>query len=126
MGESDFTKNCKRIVKGSIISLIITLILLFAFACVLTYTNLQENVIKPVIIIISVISILIGSSISTMKLSKNGLLNGGIIGFTYIMSIYILSSITGTGFSLNIGSIIMILITIASGMIGGIIGVNYR
>ena len=126
MCKSDFSKNLIRIIKGCAISLIITLILLFIFACILTYTNVQENVIKPVVIIISIISILIGSSISTMKLSKNGLLNGGIIGFIYIMSIYILSSITGSSFSLNIGSIIMIVTTIISGMIGGVIGVNYR
>lgn len=119
-----FSKNCIRIIKGSVISFIITLILLFIFACLLTYTNVQESIIQPVIIIVSAISVLIGSSISTLKIRKKGLLNGAFIGLFYIASIYILSSITGSGFSFSIASIIMVIASIAAGMLGGIIGVN--
>ena len=78
--KSELSQNLKRILKGSAISFIITIILLFLVAILLTYTNLQENIIKPIVIIISVISILIGSSISTLKIKKNGFINGGIIG----------------------------------------------
>ena len=91
---------------------------------VLTYTNIEESVIKPVIIIVTAISILIGSSLSTLKIKKNGLLNGAIVGFIYIFSLYIISSITGSGFNLNIISIIMLVASVVAGMVGGIIGVN--
>ena len=90
----------------------------------LTYTNIAESVIKPVIIIVTAISILIGSSLSTLKIKKNGLLNGAIVGFIYIFSLYIISSITGSGFNLNIISIIMLVASVVAGMVGGIIGVN--
>ena len=116
--KNEFSQNFIRILKGSIVSLIITLVLLFIFACVLTFTKVQETTIKPVVIIISSISILIGSSVSTLKIKKNGLINGGCTGFIYIISIYLLSSITGSGFSLNISSIIMILACIFGGMLG--------
>ena len=102
----------------------ITLLLLFIFAVLLTYTNIAESVIKPVIIIVTAISILIGSSLSTLKIKKNGLLNGAIVGFIYIFSLYIISSITGSGFNLNIISIIMLVASVVAGMVGGIIGVN--
>ena len=124
--KSEFSQNCIRIAKGSVTSLIITFILLFVFALLLTYTNIQENVITPVVIIISTISILIGSSISTLKIRKNGLLNGALIGIIYIVTIYILSSITGEGFDLNLSSTIMLIAGIAAGMLGGIIGVNLK
>ncbi len=124
--KSEFSQSCKRVLKGSIISLIINLIFLFIFALLLAYTNIQERIIAPVVIVISAISILIGSSISSLKIKKNGLLNGGIIGFFYIASIYLLSSLTGAGFSLNLNSIIMIISSIIAGMIGGIIGVNLK
>lgn len=52
------SSNAVKILKGIIISAIITLALLFIFALLLTYTNLGENTIGPVIIGITGISIL--------------------------------------------------------------------
>ncbi len=52
------TNNSVKILKGIIISCIITFLLLFIFALVLTYTNVGENTIKPVIIAITGVSIL--------------------------------------------------------------------
>lgn len=47
-----------KILKGLVISIIITFILLFIFALVLTYTNISENTIGPVVIAITGVSIL--------------------------------------------------------------------
>lgn len=118
--------NFFQIIKGSLISIIFTLILIFIFSIILTYTSISENVIPPVIIVISAISILIGSSISTIKIKKNGLVNGLFVGLIYMLLIYIVSSIINTGFSLNITSIIMIISGIIAGIIGGIVGVNIK
>ncbi len=124
--ESEFSKNMIRIVKGSITAIILTLILLLIFAILLTYTQIKENTINPVIIVITGISILVGSSVSTLKINKNGLINGFLVGLIYIIAIYLISSITGTGFRINLYSIIMMLVSIIMGMIGGIIGVNLK
>ena len=118
LDKSEVSKNLIRILKGSVASILLTIILLFIFSILLTYTSLQENIINPVLIIITAISILIGSSISTIKIKKNGLLNGGLVGFIYIFLIYIISSITISGFSLGIYSIVMVLVSIIAGMVG--------
>lgn len=119
-------KTIINILKGVGISLITTVILLIIFSILLTYTNIQENVIKPVIMIITSISILIGSSFENIKIKKNGLINGGIIGTIYIIIIYLISSILNWKFSLNLQSIIMIVTAIIFGILGGIIGVNRK
>ncbi len=124
--KSEFSKNVIRIIKGSITAIILTLILLLIFALLLTYTKLQENLINPVIIVISGVSILIGSSISTLKINKNGLLNGSLVGLIYIITIYLISSIILANFKINLYSTIMIFVSIIMGMIGGIIGVNLK
>ena len=126
LDNNELFKNTKRITKGSILSIILSAILLLIFAIILTYTDVQENTIKPVIIIITGISILIGSSISTITIKKNGILNGGLVGLIYVLTMFILSSITSRGLSFNIYSIILILTSIIMGIIGGIIGVNLR
>ena len=105
------------IIKGVIISFLFTLILLTIFAALLVYTNLQELTIKPVIITVTGISILIGSSFATKKLKKNGLINGAIIGGTYIFILYIISSVLNASFRINLASLVMI----AVGIFGGIV-----
>lgn len=119
-------KTLINIVKGVGISLIATVIMLIIFSIILTYTKIQESAINPVIMIITAISILIGSSLGNIKIKKNGLINGGLIGGIYIITIYLISSILNWRFSLNIQSIIMIITAIVFGILGGIIGVNRK
>lgn len=115
-----------NVLKGAGISLLMTVILLIIFSLLLTYTNIQENVINPVIIMITAVSILIGSSIGIGKMKRDGLINGAIVGVVYMIVIYLISSILNWEFKLNIQSIIMIGIGIAFGILGGIIGVNRK
>lgn len=107
-------------IKGTLIAFFITIITLTIFSILLVYTDLSEETIKPVIITVTGISILIGSSMGTKKLKKNGLMNGAIIGILYILIIYMISSILNSNFTINLMSLIMIGI----GLIGGIFGRN--
>lgn len=124
--EENSSKNIINIGKGVLISLLFTIIFLIIFSTLLTYTNISEKLITPVIIVITAISIFIGSTIGNLKMNKNGLINGGAIGGIYIISIYVISSIISQNFALNMQSLIMIIIGIICGMFGGIIGVNSR
>lgn len=126
MKTGTITNNIKNIFKGVGIALLTTIILLLIYSLVLTYTNVSENTITPVIIVITATCILLGSSIGNMKIRKNGLLNGGAIGGIYILILYLISSIWNWKFALNIQSLIMILAGIIFGVIGGIIGVNRK
>lgn len=114
-----------KILKGVGISFSFTLICLTIFSALLTYTNLSESLIQPVVIAVTGISILAGSFFATKKVGKNGIIKGIGVGIIYILLIYVISSIVNGGnFTLTIGSVIMILIGILCGAIGGIIGVN--
>ena len=112
------------ILRGILISFLFTVCMLTIFSALLVYTNLSEETIKPVIITITGISILIGSSLGTRKLHKNGLLSGGIIGASYILLLYFISSIISSNFGINWASIIMIIVGLIGGVFGGVIGVN--
>ena len=115
-----------RILKGSLFSIFVTLILLIVFAAILTYSNVNESVMPTVIIAVTALSILIGSQISTSKIKKNGIINGALVGGIYIICLYIISSIVTKNFSLNNYSIIMIVTSLLIGGLGGIIGVNRK
>lgn len=114
------------ILKGSLISIIATIVLLMVFAAVLTYSNINENSMPTVIIVVTALCILIGSQITTSKIKRNGIVNGALVGAIYILALYLISSIISKDFSLNIYSIIMMATSILIGGIGGIIGVNKK
>ena len=122
--ESELKKNSIRIIKGSIFAIITSTILLLIFAGLLCYTSLPESTMLPVILVVTGISILIGSMISTRSIRKNGILNGGMVGLIYIIILYLISSLFLAGFNITFNSFIMLIIGIITGMIGGIIGVN--
>lgn len=124
--KDDKQEILKALGKGLLISFIITILILLIFSIILTFTNISEKTIVPVIIISTAISILIGSSISNIRIKKNGILNGALIGGGYILILYLLSSILNARFNLNIQSIIMISVGVVFGILGGIIGVNKR
>ena len=119
-------KSIVKVLIGSLISLVITIIALLVVSIILTYTDVSENIITVSVIVISALSILIGSIISAVNIKKNGIINGALVGFIYMITIYLLSSIFIAGFNVNMQSIIMILVSIFAGMLGGIIGVNFH
>lgn len=125
-GQISGNKTINNIAKGVGISLISTCIMLLIFAILLTYTDINESIIDTVIIIVTAISILMGSSIGNLKIKKNGLMNGAIVGGTYMLVIYLISSFLNWRFSLNVQSIIMIAVGTICGVLGGIIGVNKK
>jgi putative membrane protein (TIGR04086 family) len=61
-----------------------------------------------------------------LNIKRNGLISGATIALIYIYIIYFLSSIITKNFSLNGYSILMIITSLLSGAIGGIIGVNIK
>lgn len=117
-------KNTVTIIKGSIIAIIITVIGLLILSLVLAYTNISEKVSTPIIIAVMCLSVIIGSIVSSKNIKEKGLINGGIVGFIYIIVIYLLSSIVLGDFSMNLYCIISIILAIIGGILGGIIGVN--
>ena len=119
-------KSSIKIIKGTANSIVLSLILLTFYATLLSYTSVSENTMVPVIITITGISILIGSSISSIHIKKQGLLNGALVGLIYMLALYILSSIIFSSFVLNVNSIIMIIVGVVTGMVGGVIGVNMK
>lgn len=126
MPQEGVTSNLTRIIKCSITALVLTLVLLLIYSCLLTYTNINEKTMPAVIIIVTAISILVGSLMASSNIKKNGLTNGALVGLVYIVAIYLLSSIIGKNFALNIYSFVMIIASVVAGAVGGIIGVNRK
>ena len=74
--ESEWKRKTLCIVKGCAFSIVFSIVLLTIYALLLANTDISENTIMPVVLIITGISILIGGTISSRKIKKNGLIVG--------------------------------------------------
>ena len=113
-------------VKGILISFIISIILFYILGIILSVSNIPEKIITPAIMVITGISILIGTSITAFKTKEKGLLKGGVSGLIYFTILYLISSICLKNFEINMYSIIMMAVAFTCGSIGGMVGVNIR
>lgn len=120
------SKTMFNFVKGILISFIITIILFYILGIILSATNVPEKIITPAIIIITGVSILIGTSISMINAKDKGLIKGGLIGTLYFFILYLISSFILNNFEVNIYSALMFAATFICGAIGGIVGVNIK
>ena len=118
--------NLIKIIKGSVIAIVLSLIFLTIYAAILSFTSVSETTMVPVVLVLTGISILIGSSMSSISIKRQGIVNGGLVGLIYVLFLYVVSSIAGIGFGLNMNAIIMLIVGVITGMIGGVIGVNIK
>lgn len=124
MEEGILKKSGTAILKGELISFVINIIGLIILSAIMTYSTLSDNSIPTLVISINTLSILIGSSIATIKLEKNGIVNGLIIGAIYIIIYLLISLIFAGNINFSVKTILLIILGIIAGGIGGILGVN--
>lgn len=119
-------ENIKQYTKFLILSYIIAIVLLSLSSVIFAYTNINDSLINIFVFIIIVITNLIGSTLTSRKLKRRGLLVGLIFGVIYFLIIYLLTAILYTGFFVNKAVGLYLLMTSVSGIVGGVIGVNIR
>lgn len=117
-------EGIKTYSKFLVISYLIAFILLCLVSVIFTYTNINDSLLLTFVFAIVVISNLVGSTLTSRKIKKRGILTGIVFGVIYFVLIYIFSAIFYTGIFVNNTVLMYLLMTAVSGAIGGIVGVN--
>lgn len=108
------------------LSYLMTLAIFLVVALLLCFTEFPETMIGSAVVVTTIISIMFGGTCIARKVRTHGWLNGAAAGLTYMVILYVLSSLTGKGFGVNQYVIIMMLVGALAGAIGGIVGINLR
>lgn len=116
----------KQYSKFLVISYVMALVLLCLTALIFAYTNINDSLINTFVFVIVVITNLIGSTLTSRKIKKRGLIIGLMFGIIYFLIIYLLSVILYTGFFINNAVGMYFGLSAIAGIIGGVIGVNLR
>ena len=114
-----------KIVIGSVVALIVSLVLILLFALLIKRFNWGDGVIIPANIIIKIISMAVGIFIATKDGTK-GLSKGIIVGVLYIFLSFLIFSIIAGSFVFSLSLLYDVLLGIFGGGIIGIIAVNIR
>lgn len=110
----------RALVKGTIISVVVSLVGILLFALVLKFIDISDNVIRIVNQVIKVLSILLGVR-STLKVCPTkGLFKGIIVGILYTIFAYVIFSFLSTSISFDLTTLIDLLF---GGIMGGICGI---
>ncbi|MDF2984585.1 MAG: putative rane protein family/integral rane protein family [Eubacterium sp.] len=118
--------NFIRVLKGLIISFLITLPCFLGFALFLTYTDFPEKHTFIAVLITTVISVLTASAYSTKNVRSKGWMNGCAVGVLYVAILYLASSIIFMNFAVNVQVLLTVVIGAIVGCLGGIFGINLR
>lgn len=112
--------------KGSMLSVCISLVLILIFAFIIKLTSMSDALIKPINQVIKIVSILIGTMFIVKKVKQKGLLLGAMVGLLYSILAFVVFSILNGGFSFDWTLLIDILFGTISGAICGVICVNSK
>ena len=116
--------NTITYLRGAIIAISISLVLILLFALLIRFFGISDNLIMPINQIIKILSIFFGVFLALKDHAQNGLVKGLIIGIVYTLIAYITFSILSGYFKLSLSLLYDIIFGGIIGGISGIISVN--
>ncbi|NLK95509.1 MAG: TIGR04086 family membrane protein [Clostridiales bacterium] len=114
----------KIILKGLLISIIITFAFLLVLSLIMVIFDLPEDKYNFIFGLISIIALVIGSVISAKYNEKKGFITGGVLGILFFIFIFLLSSIINGDMSFDTSDVIRFFMYFFVGTVSGILGVN--
>lgn len=113
------------IVRSALFAIILSILLVMAFAIIAKFANIAENVIEPVNIAIKILSVAAGCLIGVRHDSK-GLIKGIVIGLLYSGLTYLIFATVCGDFTQNPMTVYDIIACIVAGVLSGILAVNVK
>lgn len=119
-----YNLKVKALAKGIVFSIIITFILILIVTCVCYWGNVSEKVLGVILFGISCVSVFVSSVLLGKGVKEKGLIYGILNGLGYFIVILVAAVCFSGKFNPSAQSISMLMGSVFSGALGGIIGVN--
>lgn len=110
--------------KAMLWALGLTAVVLFLASLLLTYTPVSEMLIPTIAILAAVLAAAAAGLMASRSVKSRGWLTGSVAGVLYSVILYLFSSLAGNGFHFSAYIVIMAVVSLFSGAIGGILGIN--
>lgn len=114
----------KGFLKGLAVAIVFTVAVFAVAALLIAYTNVSENSIPVISVATETIGACISGYSTAKSLGRKGFLTGLLSGVSYILIIWIIAALAGSGFYFNKHFFSMLALSTLGGAIGGVLGVN--
>lgn len=112
------------IIRGLMLAIIISLMLLMVCSLILHLTAVPETVTPYLACGASILSVLCGSYYTGKRIGFRGWLHGGAVGILYIVVLILAGVLVGNGFTLGLKLCTKLFLGLVFGVAGGMWGVN--
>lgn len=115
-----------KLFKSVLIAFVINIIAISALSLFVYYFDIAEKAISAIIITISSLCVFFGGVVLARNIESRGLLNGLVLGLSYVALLLILSLAAFGSVSANMRNITRCICIIAAAMLGGVAGINTK
>ena len=121
-----YKTQIKHMITGVLIAYAITAIAFLAYAMLVTYTNMSERTLPTMVAVTTLLAVLVAGFDAAKGAQKRGWLWGMGAGFVYVVVMVIIMTLALPTFSADGRTFTTIVIGIAGGGLGGMLGINLR
>lgn len=121
--DSKYLKTAKPIITGMLIGLVISLILLAVFSFIMTIRDFSGGTVSTLTIIAVAAGCFLGGFITAKIYGKSGLILGCITGLCMFL-VLMAAGLAIEQAGLSLSGVFKLVVSVAAGGIGGIMGVN--
>lgn len=115
-----------NVLKGAMVAVSFSLVFILAFALVIKFFNVPDVAITPVNQVLKTISIFLGCLFALKNFPNRGLITGGLIGIVYTVIAFLIFSLLGQTFNLNLTLLNDVAFALIVGALSGIFLVNKK
>lgn len=114
------------LVRGMAVAFAITCIIFIGFGILLTYTELTEESLPLVSLVCTALSAAAAGYDWAACMKQKGILWGLAAGAVYTVLLYLVTSLASDSFVLHLSGVMTLIVALAGGAVGGILGVNRK
>ncbi|WP_458408398.1 TIGR04086 family membrane protein [Anaerotignum sp.] len=114
------------LVRGMAAAFAITCIIFIGFGILLTYTEVSEESLPVVSLVCTALSAAAAGYDWAACMQKKGILWGLAAGAVYTVLLYLITSLASDSFMVQLSGVMTLIVALAGGAVGGILGVNRK
>ncbi len=103
---------------------LVMLVILFALAAVITYTDFPESYAGSAIFALTILSVVLVGILAARGAPRHGWMWGMCGAVFYTLLLYLLGSVLIGGFTVGVNFVAMAALVLLAGALGGVIGIN--
>ncbi len=116
--------NFKALLKGILLSMAVSIVALVILSVFVFFMDISDNTVSVLVFAITAVSVLAGAFVLAKNIECGGLVNGLALAVGYFLVLLVVSLAIEGGVSFSVQNIIRLLIALAAGMLGGVLGIN--